>query len=509
MKIFPERLIPRVRRAYRRMKYGALVAGFSAASTVITRIKNWVPSNRESNDLIFGDGEMLRARSRSLVRENPWACGGLDTFVANAIGTGIKPISLHPDPVIRKKIDKAFEVWTDEADAAGTCDFYGQQTQVCRAVLQDGEVFTRIRFRRPEDGLTVPLQLQDVEADFVPYTKEDSQSPGGYTRGGIRFDILGRRISYWMYRDHPGSGFVRDPNLYEIPADQVLHVYEVLRPGQLRGQPWLTPAIVMLYDIKQLLDATLMRAKIANLLSFWIKRGPSGAGVLNETDNGDGTAVSGVVPGSVNYLNEGEEVMAPTPPAFNGTNELLTDLLRAASRALRLTEQQFTGDMTGVNYSSARVARLEFYRTLFPYIHQVMVFQWCRRVRKAWMDQAALVGVIDAEDYVKNRADYLATAWEPQGQPWVDPESEVAALKSAVRSGFVSRRRVVAATGESLEQIDQENAEDNKRADGLDLAYDSDGRKADKGAEAVPVPAKPGAPAPAPAKSNGKGAQLQ
>src|SRR4026207_2476299 len=111
MKIFPERLIPRVRRAYRRMKYGALVAGFSAASTVITRIKNWVPSNRESNDLIFGDGEMLRARSRSLGREDPWACGGLDTFVANAIGTGIKPISLHPDPVIRKKIDKAFEVW--------------------------------------------------------------------------------------------------------------------------------------------------------------------------------------------------------------------------------------------------------------------------------------------------------------------------------------------------------------------------------------------------------------
>ena len=33
----------------------------------------------------------LRAKSRDLVRRNAWAAAGVEAFVANAIGTGIKP----------------------------------------------------------------------------------------------------------------------------------------------------------------------------------------------------------------------------------------------------------------------------------------------------------------------------------------------------------------------------------------------------------------------------------
>ena len=46
--------------------------------------------------LAFSQNE-LRAKSRDLVRRNAWAAAGVEAFVANAIGTGIKPQSMVAD----------------------------------------------------------------------------------------------------------------------------------------------------------------------------------------------------------------------------------------------------------------------------------------------------------------------------------------------------------------------------------------------------------------------------
>ena len=46
----------------------------------------------------------------------------------------------------------------------------------------------------------------------------------------------------------------------------------------------------------------------------------------------------------------------------------------------------------------------------------------------------------------------------------------------AVRSGFKSRSEVVSEQGYDSEQIDDEIAADNRRADELNLQYESDGR---------------------------------
>ncbi len=46
----------------------------------------------------------------------------------------------------------------------------------------------------------------------------------------------------------------------------------------------------------------------------------------------------------------------------------------------------------------------------------------------------------------------------------------------AVRNGFKSRSEVVSELGYDVEEIDQEIAEDQKRADSLNLFFDSDVR---------------------------------
>ena len=74
--------------------------------------------------LAFTQNE-LRAKSRDLVRRNAWAAAGVEAFVSNAIGTGIKPQSMLADQPLREAIHSLWRDWCEEADAAGLTDFYG------------------------------------------------------------------------------------------------------------------------------------------------------------------------------------------------------------------------------------------------------------------------------------------------------------------------------------------------------------------------------------------------
>ncbi len=72
------------------------------------------------------------------------------------------------------------------------------------------------------------------------------------------------------------------------------------------------------------------------------------------------------------------------------------------------------------------------------------------------------------------------TQWIAQGWPYMHPVQDMQAQNLAVRSGFKSRSEVVSEQGYDSEQIDDEIAADNRRADELTLQYDSDGRLSSK-----------------------------
>nr|QXF95174.1 head, portal protein B [Wolbachia phage WO] len=56
----------------------------------------------------------------------------------------------------------------------------------------------------------------------------------------------------------------------------------------------------------------------------------------------------------------------------------------------------------------------------------------------------------------------------------MDPLKDQQAQQMAVRNGFKSRAEVVSEMGYDVEEIDQEIAEDQRRASELGLSFDSD-----------------------------------
>lgn len=458
------------------------------------RTAGWQPGNSSINTLLFGAADILRARSRDIVRKNGWANNGPETWVSEAIGTGIKPQSQHTDPAIKKKLQQLWTDWTDDCDAAGVQEFYGLQGLALRSVVEGGECFVRLRYRKPEDELIVPLQLQVLEAEHCPMTLNQVLDNGNVIRFGIEFNQIGQRVAYWLYPMHPGEflqfNLARNAQIpVRVPASQVLHIFRPVRPGQVRGEPWLSRAIVRLFDYDQYTDAEVMRKKTAALFAAFITETdatdplpgnstPTLPDDMSGTTGAPGVEYAGLEPGTMQKLRPGEDVKFSEPadvgPGFESFNRAA---LREIAACAGVTYEQLTGDLTGVNYSSIRAGLLNFRRKCEQLQHSVMVFQFCRPIWRAWLESAVFGGEISARDYNRNLVEYRRVIWIAPGWQWVDPEKEVSATKKAIRAGLKTRRQAVSETGYDIEDIDRENAQDQERADRLGLVYDTDARQ--------------------------------
>jgi lambda family phage portal protein len=147
----------------------------------------------------------LRDRSRDLVRNNPYATKAVQALVSNMVGTGLQPRARAETPEIARLADRLWLQFSTQCDADGLTDFAGLQALVVRSLVESGEVLVRFRDRRIEDGLTVPLQCQVLEADHLDSWKNEDLPDGGFILQGIEFDPIGRRRAYWLFSRHPGE----------------------------------------------------------------------------------------------------------------------------------------------------------------------------------------------------------------------------------------------------------------------------------------------------------------
>ena len=440
------------------------------------RLGNWYPSNSSINSLLASNLNTLRSRSHDIVRKNPYALNAIESIVSNCIGTGIKPQSKAKNAEFRKRIQQLWLQWTDEADASGMNDFYGLQALVLRSVIECGECFIRLKIDKK--NATVPLKLQVLEAEHLDSSKDGSLLNGNVIRSGIEFNKSGKRVAYYLYKEHPGDSYFSASGSIRIPSHEILHIFKPTRPGQIRGEPWLSNVLLKLHELDQYEDAELVRKKTAAMFAGFVTRLDPETEMFENRD--DNSGAYGLEPGTMQFLDPGEDIKFSSPADVGGTYEaFIKQQLRAISVGLGITYEQLTGDLSGVNYSSIRAGLLEFRRKCTALQHNLMVFQFCRPVWNKFIELAVLSDAVS----IPNDPSFPLVKWIPQGFSWVDPQKEQTAQMNAVRSGFKSRAEVVSELGYDVEEIDAEIAEDNKRADNLGLQYDSDSRtvKSQKG----------------------------
>src|SRR6185295_16924961 len=156
---------------------------YDAGSTGTRRTKGWQVPTASPNANVFNLAT-LRDRSRMATRNDGYAKNAIDVLVSELSGTGIKPQSEAVDVAFRKQVQELWREWTDESDADGLLDWYGQQSQAVRGWLEGGEIFVRLRPRLEKDGLSVPLQVQILEPELCPHTYTTTLPSGNRVRAG-------------------------------------------------------------------------------------------------------------------------------------------------------------------------------------------------------------------------------------------------------------------------------------------------------------------------------------
>lgn len=457
------------------------------------RYRFWTPSGADINSIITAEGATLRRRSRDLVRNNDWAATIVEQHVSNMIGLGIRPYwGEISSSEVRRNLRNTWKRWVEDADPGGRCDFYGLEALVERTAFVDGECFARIRMRRPDDDMTVPMQIQVLSPDHVPLDKNEQLSNGRVIRNGIEFDRIGRRAAYYFYRYHPGDMLARDSlqreELVRVPADQVLHVFYPLQPNQVRGLSAISVALLRLHNIDKYDHAELVRKVIASSMTGFIQQ-ESGYEPTEDSETSTGQRGNSQVEsvdepltaGTLIPLEPGQDIRFPELPTAGDYDRFMPAQLRAAAASTGQMYEHATGDLSKVNYSSARVGMIALLRRVQSRQAKGPVFQFCKPVLRRWLEQAALSGAVQMPGYSRNRQPYEDAIWVPHGFDWVDPERQVRAATQMVRSGFSSHSRVVLGLGIDPDEEAEQMAEDLTRMDELGISSDADPRRSWKG----------------------------
>jgi lambda family phage portal protein len=493
------------RRLASRIQFEHMARGYAAAKPKMSG--NAVrATNATANREIQRDMARVRNEARRLVRDNPHAASAVSKSAAHLVGTGIFARAkaptvfdgrvLSPDERARVQAicNDAFARFADNCDPIMGGDWYGLQSLAARAFRESGECLVRWS---PRGNL--PSQIAEVlEGDYI-----DSQVSSGmgsrYTvieKGntavsGIEFAPDKGRAAYHMFETHPGDVHLHLLEAKRIPADLIDHVYQPLRPGQVRGMSAFAPVAIKLGLLGDLSEYGATAAVMQSLVGMVIKVEDSGTHDSQplgaETKDEDNQRQADLKPGFVWTGKPGESIEAFTPGGLGV--QLVSQMefeLTALAAGLDMPRHVLTGDVEKANYSSLRASKLD-------YDAMLAVWQWLvlipRMIRPAWRRQMQVAALM-IESTDSRLAAIVAqceAVYTPPLSPNVDPLKDVTAQIAEIRSGLTSYSDALGGRGTTLEDQIAEIKRANDALDQAGIILDTDPRRTGGGGSMQPT----------------------
>lgn len=452
------------------------------ASATGRKLGGWDAPELGPNKAATAEVEFIRRRMHSLIRNNPWLSRGLKADIANEIGTGIIPRSKAPNKAFRLAMRELWNDYIPHADASGILSAYGIQWQAARARKESGEVFVRIRQRKLSDGLPIPVQFQVLEAAFCPVNLNKTASNGNDITSGIEIDSAGKRVAYWMYKKHPHEGMMDFSGLVRVPAEQIIHHYVPLRPGQMRGDPNAVQAMVRAHVFDKYDDAELTRKETRSQFTGVIHRPDYGeidyqydpiSGLPIATD-GEGIPMLDLETGTFPSLLPGENI-----ELFNGdeTGAGYEDFQRrqllAVAAGQDVPYELTTGDYRGINDRVWRAIMNQYRKEVEQTQDLITIQQVCRVMWDSVVDAAVLSGAISAPNFETKRHEYLRADHTAPAWPSIHPLQDANARKVDREGGLESRQQQITKNNRDPIKVDEERAEDMNREKDLKLTTEA------------------------------------
>ena len=473
--------------APKRKRYGRNYMG----AMNLPRLGDFTTSSNSANAELDASLETLRTRARSLERNSPYFRRWINQVQTNVVGAAGFTLQVNArnldngiDRSGNRKVIEKWQEWCKVATADGMMSFREASRMVSRSWARDGEVFCEIVYGA---RFTHGMALHFFEPDMVDHTMNRKRT--GTTneiRMGVEIDRFGRPIAYHVLEYHPGDVYWQGSGkkTRRVPADRIIHVFIKSRPGQVRGEPPVSAALLSAKMLDGYRDAEVTGRRMAAAKGgfFVTEAGASGdlESIADRVDDDDGELEIDVHPGRFTKLPEGMRFDKFDMSAFSTDyRDFESQIIHAIAMALNTSYISISGDLTSVSYSSIRAGELSD-RDVWREMQKFFIERFAEVVYSRWIDNVFQFSDIrlpyDRRDKWRN-----ASSFRPRGWSWVDPEKEVRAAAEAIDRNMTTLTDVVNEQGGDVEEILRKKQSEAELA--ADYAVDLGPPRSDSGGD--------------------------
>ncbi len=327
------------------------------------------------------------------------------------------------------------------------------------AKRQDGEngEFLLIKRMSKDKGRYLPLCYQMIESDWL--TGESAKAAGRNTIDqGVEFDPVTGEIAAYHIADPDGYSTVR------ILAGDIIHSFQTLRPGQLRGISPFTTGVLIASDIGNIIDSTLDTAHMASKYLALITTGDvegrqNGVDDSGSESDGEDEKIEELENAIIEYLRPGEDIKFPnnSGPGVE-FSPFVKFNLRMLGVATGVPYDILSMDTSDLNYSKGKMVRTDFAHALKP-MQMRHIRGFCNPTIKPFYDTLALSGRVSMPGYFTNPAVWQKAGWQPPGMESIDPAKETKGRIDGIKNGLTSEIEDARKRGRDYEEIIKEKAE--------------------------------------------------
>jgi lambda family phage portal protein len=410
----------------------------------------WAPARQQ----LFARHQ-LASRSNYLVANSPSAASIADVWTTSIVGDGPSVRSGHPDAAVRRALEGAWGRFYSACDQEGVADLGGMLSGLTRSMVTNGEGL--LHFVTTQRG---ELRLRLLSPEQLDPARTRELENMDRILAGVEFSADGRRIAYHVYPQQPDLVVSMQPFPVRLPAEDVIHIFRQDVVGQVRGLSWLAPVATLLLELDRLQDALIARANTAALFGGFITdpEGTSGfgAGAVDPQQ-------LSLEPGTMRILPPAATVSFPAMPDFADAPDVLRYLLRQIGAAVGLPYELLAGDLSQVNYSSAKLGLEAFKRRITAIRTSILNARVLQPIWRRLTTLEVLSGRLYASDFERNAESYFATSVMWPGFASLDPYREAQADIALLQAGLRSRAEIIAARGRDVADVDAELAADTYR----------------------------------------------
>jgi lambda family phage portal protein len=520
-------------------KEQAFGGGIEGAERSSRETMRWTPSMLSPDRAINGVKPMADARGRDMVQNDGYAAGAEAIHKDSIVGAQYR---LNASPNWR--VLGASEGWAEEFqvvaenrfhtiaeslecwfDASRRNTFTGLIRLAVGGFVHTGEVLgTAEWIREPRRPCRTALQL--ISPDRL--SNPDGRSDDRFLRRGIKRDVYGKPLSYFIRMAHPSEVFDLNAMMWkEVVAEkpwgrkQVIHIIDQRMPDQSRGIADMVAALKQMRMTKHFQEITLQNAVVNASYAAAIESELPTSDVFAAIGANNTSAIGGFEEylkfymGAMSSYLDGAKTIAldgvKIPHLFPGTKLNLKpvgtpggvgaafeeSLLRHTAAALGLSYEEFARDFTKTNYSSARASMNNTWKFMQSR-KRAVADRTADNLYALWLEEDIAQGNLPLprgktrdwfyEPLVKDALCQCSWIGASRGQ--IDETKETQAAILRIKSGLSTYEKECARLGDDFRDVFEQRAREEKIIAKYGLSFTMDTEKTTADSEGSPAPKK-------------------